>query len=362
MNAFALEHRLRRNILGIIAAAVPVAAFANGCGGTNGDGGDGGGDVCNSCFCGQPIPPGPKYDVTYTVCPPFDPDAATTDASSDASDDASDDASSDASDEDAGPPAVCYYNCMEACQQGHYPQQGGYGSCVNEDGDGGTRTAHCQVQYLCGRKLEGLFDEGGGDAASLGATFARAAWLEAASIHAFRRLARELRAHGAPSDLVSAARACARDEARHARTMARLARTHGAAIDRVRVDDVGVRDLEAIARENAVEGCVGETYGALLAVWQGEHARDAGVRDAMREIAPDELRHAALAWAVATWADGLLSEDARVRVRTARDDAARALADDARHEPHDEIARATGAPRGAIASKLVARMQEVMWS
>src|SRR6185295_13249702 len=123
------------------------------------------------------------------------------------------------------------------------------------------------------------------------------------SIHAFRRLARELRAHGAPSDLVNAARACARDEARHARTMARLARAHGATIDRVHVEDVGTRDLEAIARENAVEGCVGETYGALLAIWQAEHAADADVRAAMREIAPDEMRHAALAWAVATWAD-----------------------------------------------------------
>jgi hypothetical protein len=219
------------------------------------------------------------------------------------------------------------------------------------------------VQYLCGRKLEGLVDEAAGDSSSLGATFARAAWLEAASIHAFRRLARELRAHGAPRELVDAARSCARDEARHARTIARLARAHGATIDRVRVEDAGgARSLEAIARENAVEGCVGETYGALLAIWQADHARDADVRDAMREIAPDELRHAALAWSIAAWADTLLGDDARARVRDARDAAARAIAEDARNEPHDEIARATGAPRAAVASRLVSRMQQIMWS
>ena len=357
MKAFLLEHALRRNILGIIAAVVPVAAFAGACGGTSGDtgdgGGDGGGDVCNSCMCGLPLPPGPTYDVTYNVCPAID-----LDASLDAADDASD-SSADASDEDAGPPPVCYLNCYSACQS--HPVQGGTGFCNSEDGDGGTRVAHCQVQYLCGRKLEGLVDDGGGDA-SLAATFARAAWLEAASIHAFRRLARELRAHGAPTELVVAARACARDEARHARTMARLARAHGATIDRVRVEDVGVRDLEAIARENAVEGCVGETYGALLAIWQADSARDPSVRAAMQEIAPDEMRHAALAWAVAAWADAQLSDDARARVRSSRDEAVRKIAAEAEREPNEGVAFATGAPRAAIASRLVARMRAEVWS
>src|SRR6185295_19226548 len=132
--------------------------------------------------------------------------------------------------------------------------------------------------------------------------FARAAWLEAASIHAFRRLVRELRAHGAPDELVLAARSAAKDEARHARLMARLATRFGAKVPRVEWTDRGIRDVEAIARENAVEACVGETYGALAAAWQGEHAPHAEVRDVMRAIAPDELRHAALGWAVDAWA------------------------------------------------------------
>ena len=351
MNAFALEHHLRRNILGIIAAAVPVAAFANGCGGTGGgDGGDGGGDVCNSCFCGAPMPPGPKFDITYTVCPPFDQDAATVvDAATDDAGDASGDANDDAATVDAGPPPVCYYDCFSACgAQSQPPGPNGIPSCVGEDGDGGTRVAHCQVQYLCGRKLDGLFDAPIGTAGALGEALARAAWLEAASIHAFRRLARELRAHGAPRELVDAARACARDEARHARTMARLARARGAVVPRVRVDETGVRDLESVARENAVEGCVGETYGALLAIWQAEHARESDVRDAMHAIAPDELRHAALAWAIASWADARLSEGARARVRDARDVAVRDLLQNATMDPD--------------AMRLASAMHERMWS
>ena len=89
-----------------------------------------------------------------------------------------------------------------------------------------------------GRKLDGLSApevEGEG----LAAFFARSAWLEAASVGAFRRLARELRAHGAPDELIAAAKACALDEIRHARLMARLAKKHGASVPRVVVEPSG---------------------------------------------------------------------------------------------------------------------------
>ena len=53
-----------------------------------------------------------------------------------------------------------------------------------------------------------------------------------------------------------------------------------------------MRELEAIAIENAVEGCVRESFGALLATWQAKTAGDARVRAAMKRIARDETRHA----------------------------------------------------------------------
>jgi len=171
---------------------------------------------------------------------------------------------------------------------------------------------------------------------------ANLAWLEAASISAFRRLARELRAHGAPRALILRAKESARDEARHARLMSKLATKHGASVPRVTIRDVPVRSLESIARENAVEGCVMETYGALTAAWDATHEPDPEIADAMSQIAPDELRHAALGWAVAAWANERLSPAARKRVRAARNAAALAL-----------VAETPTKPESILASKLM---------
>lgn len=160
-------------------------------------------------------------------------------------------------------------------------------------------------------------------ARTLGGWFARAAHLEAASVHAFRTMQRELRSLGAPPSFVRAARRAERDEVRHARMTARLAREHGERTVKPRASRVGERSLEAIALENVVQGCVGETYAALEARHQAERGPIA-LRNTMRAIAKDELRHAALAWAFAKWARPRLSASARIRIDAARD---RALSD-----------------------------------
>jgi hypothetical protein len=104
--------------------------------------------------------------------------------------------------------------------------------------------------------------------------------------------------------------------------------------------DRGVRDIEAIARENAVEACVGETYGALAAAWQAEHAKGGEVRDVMRAIAPDELRHAALGWAIDAWSKTRLSDEANARVKAARDEAVRDLLQNASNREDAPLVRA----------------------
>jgi hypothetical protein len=88
-----------------------------------------------------------------------------------------------------------------------------------------------------------------------------------------------------------------------------------------------VRDIEVVARENAVEGCVRETYAALLACRQARAATDPAIRAAMTGIARDETRHAALAWAVDRWSQALLAPAARRRVREARHEALDRLVD-----------------------------------
>ncbi|HWA71748.1 MAG TPA: hypothetical protein VG937_05430 [Polyangiaceae bacterium] len=145
-----------------------------------------------------------------------------------------------------------------------------------------------------------------------------AAWLEAASVDAFRVLRRELRAHGAPRRLLREASRSMRDERRHARATRALARRFGVPVARVERDDAPPRSLEAIALDNAVEGCVRETWGALIALHQAARATDASVRAVLGRIARDEVRHAALSMRIDRWLYPRLTAEQRARIRAAR--------------------------------------------
>jgi hypothetical protein len=207
-----------------------------------------------------------------------------------------------------------------------------------------------------GRRPEGLCSNGAValGTPALGALFARIAHMEAASVPAFERLADELTTHGAPEHLVRAARRSAKEEVRHAEVMESLARRHGAPMPELKVEPFQARSLEALAIENAVEGCVRETFGALLAGWQARSAEDAQVRESLEIIAPDELRHAELSWAVDAWAMDRLSPEARERVDAARREAWRKLEQDAAasHLP-DDVVRLSGLPSANVARRLV---------
>jgi hypothetical protein len=186
-----------------------------------------------------------------------------------------------------------------------------------------------------------------------GAWLADVARLEAASVVSFRRLARELGEMGAPRALVKAAERSARDEVRHARVTARLARRRGAAPSRVRVARVGAgRSLEAFATENAVEGCVREAFGAFVALHQASRARDPRVASAMKRIAADETRHAALAWSIAAWLAPRLDDSARARVDDARRRALASLRCEIAATPAP-LARELGLPHGPAGAALV---------
>ncbi len=220
--------------------------------------------------------------------------------------------------------------------------------------DGGATRIECSICTVGGRRPAGLRRAYAVNARSeVGAYFARQAHLEAASVPAFRRLRDELRAHGAPRDLVRGAERALRDEVRHARVTARLARAYGAEAPPVAVDACDERSLEAMALENAVEGCVREMFGALVAQWQAENADDPVVAAAMRTIARDETRHAALAWAVAHWVEPRLGARARARIEQARRAAMVALRDEvAATSPSGSLRNAAGVPIAATARRL----------
>ena len=191
--------------------------------------------------------------------------------------------------------------------------------------------------------------------AGVGGYFARMHSLEAASVPAFERLARELEAHGAPARLVSAARRARRDEIRHVKITRALAARFSVHARAKRIPIGRVRSLESVALENAVEGCVLETFGALIATWQATRAQDPVVRSAMRKIARDETRHAELAFRVAAWADARLSTRARERVAEARNHAAKKVSSRFR-QPSKAFATTLGLPSNEQARLLVDRV------
>jgi hypothetical protein len=203
-------------------------------------------------------------------------------------------------------------------------------------------TVGCQP-YCEGRRTRGMRMPTRRSSRTAGEYFAQCSHLEAVSVFAFARLERELEAHGAPHTLVEAARRARRDEVRHARIMRRLARRHGCEPERARVDPVAVRSLFEVALENAIEGCIRETLGAVTAYVRAMRAIDPDVRAAFRSIAEDECAHAALSWRIAAWARRSLTADDRARLRRSMRDEVHALL-----HASDDMDEASRAESGAI--------------
>lgn len=165
-----------------------------------------------------------------------------------------------------------------------------------------------------GRRPAGLQDEAAVEGSAEGRYWAHIAYLEQAAVHAFVRLADDLRRHGAPEALVERCVAAACDEVQHAAVTARFAALHGVRPAPVVVVPPADRDLFEIALENATEGCVRETFAGLEATWQSAHAASDVVRRAMRNIAADECAHAELSWDIHRWAMSRLDAAQRAQV------------------------------------------------
>jgi len=213
-----------------------------------------------------------------------------------------------------------------------------------------------------GRRPEGLRARGFEEISDrAGRFFARAAHLEAASVPAFEKIARELEALAAPPELRRKARQAKRDEIRHALSMGALARRFGAEPATGELTDHPLRTVFELALDNAVEGCVHETFAALLGAFQTEHAQDPQVRRVMATIAEDELRHAVLAWQIAAWLMPQLSTAQHARVREAQRAAVAALRQSALEEEAEELRRLTGLPSAEQALTLVASLEQTLW-
>jgi hypothetical protein len=236
-------------------------------------------------------------------------------------------------------------------------------ACYTVEAAGGSTVLACACGIATGRRPRGFrVGRAPRRASEVGRYLATAARLEAASVDAFRILRDELVEHGAPSSLVEQAERAARDEVKHARVMGALARRHGATARRTPKARRTVRSIEAIALENAVEGCVRETFGALTATFQASRAADPRIRAAMKRIAIDETRHASLGWAVAKWAEGRLAPQARARVEAARTAAVAELASELQHDPSQGLRDTAGLPDARQAAQMVNALARTVWS
>lgn len=339
--------RLEALFVGLLAACGTSEASSGGDGGTDGSSGGSSGVSTGPCGAAN-APNAVTYDFAST-CRAYVARAA--DAGSDDAGDAGDaDAGeTDAGLVDAGSDDTCVdVTCQDLCQlaQRLDPKAAGYVSTCDHTGT----QLSCTFQLPCGRRFSGM-DE------PVGCVLAAATYLEAASIIAFEHLARDLAFHGAPEELVLGALQSKADEERHAATMRALCDERGVfVLEEPRATRWRPRSLFEVARENAVEGCVGETWGALVALAQGRFAKDARVRETMTAIASDELDHAALAHAIDAWVRPLLRAD---DLRRLDEDVAAArarLALDAPRAVDPASADDLGIPSGAVAAELVAQV------
>lgn len=231
-------------------------------------------------------------------------------------------------------------------------------SCNEVHVDGGPPLVECVFAESCGagRRTRGHRQVSGVGRDETGAWLAATAALEAQSVHAFSRLARELEGFGAPKALITRAGRARADEVRHATTMRKLAAERRGRPSRTRRPRERVRTLLEIAVENAVEGCVREAFGALVAHHQARHAGDEKLRRAMRTIAREETAHAALAFDVHAWLLSKLTPRERADVRANMMRAAQRL----ESETNTPLARATltttGLPSSAHARELARAM------
>ncbi len=178
---------------------------------------------------------------------------------------------------------------------------------------------HSACVYGCGRLPDGVVAElGRRHRDPVVQHLAEIALLEALSVSAFTELEADLSRFQAPIELRRRARVAANDERRHARLARATLRRLGVRASMPPKLRRCARTLEAVARSNAIDGCVRETFGALLGSVQAARAGDPSLRAFFAAIEVDEHAHAVLAWDVHRALSARLGPAARARIAVAQ--------------------------------------------
>ncbi|WP_040849290.1 hypothetical protein [Thiofilum flexile] len=195
----------------------------------------------------------------------------------------------------------------------------------------------------------------------LGHYFAEMASMETAAITAFRYLVRELEAYQAPAALIQMAREAVQEEIEHAEMAGLLAQAYDTSVPEVLIDDFRLRSLVDIALENAVQGCVNETYAAACGYWQAAVAEHEVFREVIAHISEEESKHATLSWAIHVWIMPQLTLQEQQVVRVAQAQAIARLQTIEGADEHPLIRMALGQPSAAESERLVNQLRTQLW-
>jgi hypothetical protein len=144
------------------------------------------------------------------------------------------------------------------------------------------------------------------DREKIAAAWIKAGLAEHASVAAFSRFVLQLLSLGAPAALVSNAIVAMEDEVRHAMVCFGMARrwsgkAHGPGPLNISTILDNNIDENSIVYHTIVEGCIGETIAARLALRGSELSIDHETKVILAKIAIDEERHAELGWRFVEW-------------------------------------------------------------
>jgi len=195
----------------------------------------------------------------------------------------------------------------------------------------------------------------------LGRYFSEVAFLEEAAVQAFEWLAMELESLKAPDEFVQRARQAADEEREHTQMTRLLAKMYNAPVPTVEVMPFTMRSLSEIAIENAVEGCVRETYASLMAQWQSLRASSPEVRAVMSRIADEETGHAALSWAIDEWITPKLGPEEREQKDKAQRDMVDTLFAHHQKDPSLAMMEVAGFPSAAQSQVLLQNLKAQVW-
>jgi hypothetical protein len=190
--------------------------------------------------------------------------------------------------------------------------------------------------------------------------FAGVAQLEGAAVAAFQQVRRELIAYRAPPALIAEAGRAQQDEVRHAWLMGRLALALGAEPKRPAFLAAPIRAPHDAALDNAMEGSVRETFGALVASHQGLTASSSRVRRLMRDVARDERRHATLSWRLHQWFRQRLPAGSGRALERAQVAALRQLREEWSQDPEPILMDQAGLPSAKTAQRLLDAVEPLL--